>query len=67
MYYIDASCKCAECGAVFDEPDYKDGWTSYEAWGSFFKHNDAIPICPECGSEDIEEYVEELEVINEPE
>lgn len=48
--------KCADCGAVFTEPvertwmeDHGDG--RYERWVAL--------ICPNCGSEEVDEYTED--------
>lgn len=56
--------KCQDCGAIFYEPDEKH--TTYEweygvadLFGS--SHPLTISICPECGSENIDDYYEEEE------
>lgn len=43
---------CEDCGAIFDEPEVKR-WT--ENHGSEMQEAWAIPVCPECGSEEFEE------------
>lgn len=47
---------CADCGAVFDEPEVKrwkeyhdDGWA--EDWAAY--------LCPVCGSEEVDEREED--------
>ncbi len=60
--------RCAECRATFDEPDSKE--ICYEAeYGvaSMFSdmHWGTIAICPDCGSEEIEDYWEDEEDIDE--
>ena len=53
--------KCARCGEIFDEPEYKEFcFESYYGVSSMFsdKHYGTAPICPNCGTEDIEDYYE---------
>lgn len=45
---------CAECKFVFDEPFYKE-W--YEPSGEHW----CLPVCPDCGSDDIGEVNEDGE------
>ena len=55
---MNSPYRCAHCGAVFSEPDevsWKeemsgDGW----AWQTFAEY-----YCPECGSDDFDEYTED--------
>lgn len=54
MAFLD-KYRCTDCGAVFnrDEADSR-----HECWGEFWgapAYND-IPICPECRSDDLEDF-----------
>lgn len=60
--------RCTDCKAAFDEPDSKR--ICYEAeYGvaSMFSNTNwgTVAICPDCGSEEIEEYWEDEEDIDE--
>lgn len=49
---------CNDCGAEFDEPDEEmvDLEDYYGVGGLFGDHHSGyMDVCPECGSEDIEE------------
>lgn len=53
--------RCERCGEIFDEPDHKEiCLESYYGVCSMFsdRHYESIPICPKCGTQDIEEYYE---------
>lgn len=50
--------KCCDCGCVFDEDDAdKRSECVGEFWGS--PAYDSYLVCPDCGSDDIEDYEEE--------
>ena len=56
--------RCDNCGETFEEPDYE--LTSYEDYygvSSLFpdRHYMYLSVCPNCGSEDIEEFDDEEE------
>lgn len=43
--------KCPECGAVFEEPDFVEGyWEDYNGVSSMFRdrHRYVFAECPEC-------------------
>ena len=46
--------KCADCGAVFDEPDER-WWI--EDHGEGMRERWTALVCPECGSEEVDEFV----------
>ena len=53
---------CDNCGAEFDAPDEKmESYESYYGVGSMFsdRHYFTLQVCPNCGSEDIEEREED--------
>lgn len=55
---------CNKCGQVLseDELEYERVcWEEYYGVGSMFpnKNYGDIPICPVCGSDDLEKYIEE--------
>lgn len=56
--------KCFNCGARFDEPEHETlSKEDYYGVGDMFPrgshHYFTLTTCPNCGSEDIEEYCEE--------
>lgn len=56
--------KCLNCGYEFEEPSWQ--WTSYEAYygvSSLFGNSTSLTllVCPNCESDDIDEYNEEEE------
>lgn len=53
--------RCNDCEAVFDEPGCiaVDGEVYYGVPELPGRHTIWINVCPECGSEDFEEYEEE--------
>lgn len=56
--------KCDRCGSIFDEPELvsycKEDYNGVSdlfgrrTWGNY-------PVCPDCGSEDIDTYLDEEE------
>ena len=57
---------CADCGAIFDknEARYEEVcMEDYYGVGNLFpdRHYNTFMICPECGSEDVDDYYEEDE------
>lgn len=50
---------CNDCGAIFEEPEYERVcWEDYYGVSSMFNNYNYgdVEVCPECTSEDIEEY-----------
>lgn len=47
--------KCLHCKAKFDEPDELYSSEPYEFWGERGSRKTVLQVCPECGSEYIEE------------
>ena len=57
-------CRCDNCGARFEEQDYvRVCWEDYFGVSSMFSNYNygTIAECPNCGSEDIDEYDDEEE------
>ena len=55
--------KCERCGAKFDDPDSKTiCYEQYFGVASMFPNMNYgdISICPECGSEDIDTYYDDI-------
>lgn len=55
---------CCECGHIFSEDDLEYErvcWEDYYGVGSMFpnKNYGEIPICPECGSDELGDYYED--------
>lgn len=51
--------RCNSCGATFTEPDSEQVcWEDYNGVSSLFgdRHYGEIAVCPECGSDSIEDY-----------
>lgn len=56
--------RCERCGAVFDEPESREFcYEDYYGVSSMFPNRNYghYDVCPECGSEDIDNYYEEEE------
>lgn len=53
MMYI-----CRDCGEIFDQPEERENYNTYEFWGSVETERYLSAHCPECGSEDFEEACE---------
>ncbi|MGB3972846.1 MAG: hypothetical protein WBL58_01605 [Peptococcia bacterium] len=53
--------KCWNCEAIFEEPVYKEFTEEYEAWGRNFTEKHVEALCPECGDDEFEEWIEEEE------
>lgn len=52
--------QCAKCKEMFDSPGYEQICFETEyGVGSLFSdyHYGSVPLCPECGSDDIEEFM----------
>ena len=48
--------ECLDCKAHFAEPDFlEDGYESYEFWGQRGRHMTYLEVCPDCGSERVQE------------
>ena len=54
--------KCLSCGAIFYEPDYIQDRQWHSEVGAY--ENMSFPCCPDCGSEDFEDFDEEEELDN---
>lgn len=44
---------CEDCGAIFDEPETLKWYEAHDGEGK--PERWALPVCPVCGSEEIEE------------
>jgi len=50
---------CHDCCSLFDEPLVKKDWEVHDELSGSPKEYFYIPICPFCGSEEIDSYIEE--------
>lgn len=53
--------KCCDCGEIFSEPLTKREDFGYNTELCHIPYYEYVDYCPECGSDDIEEYREEDE------
>ena len=55
--------KCDCCGEIFDEDEleYEIETNCSECWGSPAYEDYSVPVCPFCGSEDIDETYDDEE------
>lgn len=56
---MDRIWKCADCGERFDEPDVRERREDMNGEGAWFTWIEFR--CPECGSEDISEEIDDAE------
>lgn len=57
MEFFSTFYRCCRCGEVFrdDEADIRDDGTYEEYWGRDVWMPAVVPVCPWCGSDDLEE------------